>query len=214
MNDAITVLVVDDHPIFRTGVVHGLGGEPGISVVGEADSGEAALRLARDILPDVVLLDLSMPGWDGLATAGRIATACPATAIVMLTASEDHDRLLAAFKAGARGYVLKGVSAQELARVIRSVVAGEACVSPSLAAEMLALLTRAKAPDPLQELTGRERDILALIGQGLTNRAIGERLGLTEKTIKHYVTNILQKLQVRSRVEAALVASRREGVPR
>ena len=214
MNDAITVLVVDDHPIFRTGVVHGLGGEPGISVVGEADSGEAALRLARDILPDVVLLDLSMPGWDGLATAGRIATACPATAIVMLTASEDHDRLLAAFKAGARGYVLKGVSAQELARVIRSVVAGEACVSPSLAAEMLALLTRAKAPDPLQELTGRERDILALIGQGLTNRAIGERLGLTEKTIKHYVTNILQKLQVRSRVEDALVASRREGVPR
>jgi DNA-binding NarL/FixJ family response regulator len=214
MNDAITVLVVDDHPIFRTGVVHGLGGEPGIAVVGEADSGEAALRLARDILPDVVLLDLSMPGWDGLATAGRIATACPATAIVMLTASEDHDRLLAAFKAGARGYVLKGVSAQELARVIRSVVAGEACVSPSLAAEMLALLTRAKAPDPLQELTGRERDILALIGQGLTNRAIGERLGLTEKTIKHYVTNILQKLQVRSRVEAALVASRREGVPR
>ena len=214
MNDAITVLVVDDHPIFRTGVVHGLGGEPGIAVVGEADSGEAALRLARDILPDIVLLDLSMPGWDGLATAGRIATACPATAIVMLTASEDHDRLLAAFKAGARGYVLKGVSAQELARVIRSVVAGEACVSPSLAAEMLALLTRAKAPDPLQELTGRERDILALIGQGLTNRAIGERLGLTEKTIKHYVTNILQKLQVRSRVEAALVASRREGVPR
>ena len=214
MNDAITVLVVDDHPIFRTGVVHGLGREPGIAVVGEADSGEAALRLARDILPDVVLLDLSMPGWDGLATARRIATACPATAIVMLTASEDHDRLLAAFKAGARGYVLKGVSAQELARVIRSVVAGEACVSPSLAAEMLALLTRAKAPDPLQELTGRERDILALIGQGLTNRAIGERLGLTEKTIKHYVTNILQKLQVRSRVEAALVASRREGVPR
>ena len=191
MNDAITVLVVDAHPIFRPGVVHGLGGEPGIAVGGEADSGEAALRLARDILPDVVLLDLSMPGWDGLATAGRIATACPATAIVMLTASEDHDRLLAAFKAGARGYVLKGVSAQELARVIRSVVAGEACVSPSLAAEMLALLTRAKAPDPLQELTGRERDILALIGQGLTNRAIGERLGLTEKTIKHYVTNIL-----------------------
>lgn len=213
MSDAITVVVVDDHPIFRSGVVHGLGSEPGMTVVGEADSGEAALRLARDLLPDVVLLDVSMPGWSGLATAERIATACPATAIVMLTASEDEDRLLAAFKAGARAYVLKGVSVQELAGVIRGVVAGEVSVSPSLAGEMLALLTRAKAPDPLQELTERERDILAHIGRGLTNRAIGERLGLTEKTIKHYVTNILQKLQVRSRVEAALLASRHLGGP-
>lgn len=214
MNDAITVVVADDHPIFRAGVVHGLAGEPGIAVVGEAESGEAALALALERMPDVVLLDVSMPGWDGLATAERIATACPAAAIVMLTASEDQDRLLAAFKAGARGYVLKGVSVQELARVIRGAVAGESYVSPSLAAEMLALLTRGKAPDPLQELTDREREILALIGTGLTNRAIGDRLGLSEKTIKHYVTNILQKLQVRSRVEAALFASKHLGTPR
>ncbi|GMU70637.1 MAG: response regulator transcription factor [Burkholderiales bacterium] len=209
MPDAISVLVVDDHPIFRSGVVHGLAGEPGIAVVGAADSGEAALRMARELLPDVVLLDVSMPGWDGLATAERIATACPATAILMLTASEDQDRLLAAFKAGARGYVLKGVSVGELAQAIRGAVAGEVVVSPPLASEMLALLTRGRAPDPLQELTERERDILALIGRGLTNRAIGERLGLTEKTIKHHVTNILQKLQVRSRVEAALIAAKR-----
>lgn len=214
MNDAITVVVADDHPIFRAGVVHGLAGEPGIAVVGEAESGEAALALALERMPDVVLLDVSMPGRDGLATAERIATACPAAAIVMLTASEDQDRLLAAFKAGARGYVLKGVSVQELARVIRGAVAGESYVSPSLAAEMLALLTRGKAPDPLQELTDREREILALIGTGLTNRAIGDRLGLSEKTIKHYVTNILQKLQVRSRVEAALFASKHLGTPR
>jgi DNA-binding NarL/FixJ family response regulator len=214
MNDAIAVQVVDDHPIFRTGVVHALRAEPGFAVVGEAASGEEALRLARELLPDVVLLDVSMPGWDGLVTAERIATACPATVIIMLTASEDQDKLLAAFTAGARGYVLKGVSVQELARVIRGAMAGEVYVSPSLAAEMLVMLTRGKAPDPLQELTDRERDILGLIGTGLTNRAIGERLGLTEKTIKHYVTNILQKLQVRSRVEAALLASRHLGAHR
>ena len=182
--------------------------EPTITLVGEASSGEEALRLARERLPDVVLLDVSMPGWDGIVTAERIATACPASAIVMLTASEEQDKLLGALKAGARGYVLKGVVVSELVRVIRGVVAGEVYVSPSLASEMLVLLTRGTAPDPLQELTEREREILALIGKGLTNRTIGERLGLTEKTIKHYVTNILQKLQVRSRVEAALVAAR------
>jgi two-component system nitrate/nitrite response regulator NarL len=208
MGESIGVLVVDDHPLFRNGVVHALGGEPGIEVIGEAASGEEALRLAQELLPDIVLLDVSMPGWDGLVTAERIATACPATAIVMLSASDDQDKLLQAFKAGARGYVLKGVSVQELARVIRGAVAGEVQVSPSLAAEMLVALTRAHAPDPLQELTEREREILGLIGTGLTNRAIGERLALSEKTIKHYVTNILQKLQVRSRVEAALFASR------
>jgi DNA-binding NarL/FixJ family response regulator len=214
MPEAVAVLVADDHPIFRAGVVHALAREPGVAVVGEAASGEEALCLARELLPDVVLLDVSMPGWDGLVTAERIATACPATAIIMLTASEDHDKLLAAFKAGARGYVLKGVSAPELVRVIRGAMDGEVYVSPPLAAEMLVMLTRGAAPDPLQELTDRERDILGLIGKGLTNRAIGERLGLSEKTIKHYVTNILQKLQVRSRVEAALIASRSLGTPR
>jgi two-component system nitrate/nitrite response regulator NarL len=210
MHDTINVLVVDDHPLFREGVVHSLAAEPGISVIAAAASGMEALALAQELLPDVVLLDISMPGWDGLVTAERIATACPATAIVMLTVSEEHDKLLAAFKAGARAYLLKGVSASELACAIRSAAAGDAYVSPSLASEMLVSLTRARAADPLQELTAREREILGLIGRGLTNREIGEQLSLAEKTIKHYVTNILQKLQVRSRVEAALYASRRE----
>ena len=208
MNDLIDILVVDDHPLFRQGVVHSLEMDPGFKVVGETASGEVALGLARSLLPDVVLLDVSMPGWNGIVTAEKIAMACPATAIVMLTGSDDKDKLLAAFKAGARGYVLKGVSARELAEVVRSAVAGEVYVSSSIAAEMLVSLTQGKAPDPLQELTPREREILALIGTGLTNREIGERIFLSEKTIKHYVTNILQKLQVRSRVEAALVANR------
>jgi DNA-binding NarL/FixJ family response regulator len=209
MSEPIEVLVVDDHPLFRQGVVHSLGNEPGFMVVGEAASGEEALKFAQELLPDIVLLDISMPGWNGLMAAERIATACPASVIVMLTASEDPDRLLAAFKAGARGYVLKGVSVQELARVVRAAAAGDVYVSPSLASEMLVSLTRERALDPLQELTPREREILGLIGTGLTNREIGQRLSLSEKTIKHYVTNILQKLQVRSRVEAALYASRR-----
>jgi two-component system, NarL family, nitrate/nitrite response regulator NarL len=209
MTEAIRVLVVDDHPLFRQGVVQALGAEQDLKIVGEAASGEEALKLACALLPDVVLLDISMPGWGGLITAEKITTACPATVIVMLTVSEDKDKLLAAFKAGARAYVLKGVAARELANVLRTALAGEVYVSPSLASEMLVSLTRGQAPDPLQELTDREREILSLIGTGLTNREIGERIFLSEKTIKHYVTNILQKLQVRSRVEAALLAAQR-----
>jgi two-component system, NarL family, nitrate/nitrite response regulator NarL len=209
MTEAIRVLVVDDHPLFRQGVVQALGAEQDLKIVGEAASGEEALKLACALLPDVVLLDISMPGWGGLITAEKITTACPATVIVMLTVSEDKDKLLAAFKAGARAYVLKGVAARELANALRTALAGEVYVSPSLASEMLVSLTRGKAPDPLQELTDREREILSLIGTGLTNREIGERIFLSEKTIKHYVTNILQKLQVRSRVEAALLAAQR-----
>ena len=208
MSDPISLLVVDDHPLFRQGVVAALGKEPDLRVVGETASGEEALALAHKLLPDVVLLDISMPGWNGIVTAEKIAMACPATAIVMLTMSEEKDKLLAALKAGARGYVLKGVGPKELAQVVRSAAAGEVYVPPSIAAEMLVSLTRAPAPDPLQELTELEREILGLIGEGLTNREIGERIFLSEKTIKHYVTNILQKLQVRSRVEAALLASR------
>lgn len=214
MSDRITIVVVDDHPLFRQGVVAALQQEPDFQVVGETDSGEQALQLARTLMPQVMLLDVSMTGWNGITTAEKVSIACPATAIVMLTVSDDKDRLLAAFKAGARAYVLKGVSAQELARVVRAAAAGEVYVSQSLAGEMLVSLTQGKAPDPLQELTSREREILALIGNGFTNRQIGEKIFLSEQTIKHYVTNILQKLQVRSRVEAALLANRHSSASR
>lgn len=213
MNEPIRVLVADDHPLFREGVVHRLAAEPDMNVVAQAESGEEALQLARDLLPDIVLLDITMPGWDGLTTAAKIATACPATKIVMLTVVEDEDTLLAAFKAGARGYVLKGVSARELASVVRATAHGEVYVSPSLAAGMLMALTRGRPADPLEELTARELEILQLVGQGLTNRKIADQLHLSDKTIKHYITNILQKLQVRTRVEAALVAARRSSKP-
>ena len=208
MSEPIRILVVDDHPLFREGVIHSLAPESDLAVVGQAASGEEALRLARDLLPDVVLLDVTMPGWSGLLTAEKLATACPATKVVMLTVVDDEDKLLAAFAAGARGYVLKGVSARELADVVRGVDRGEVYVSPSLAAGILVALTHGRPADPLGELTDKERDILKLVGEGLTNREIGERIHLSEKTIKHYITNILQKLQVRSRVQAALLAAR------
>jgi DNA-binding NarL/FixJ family response regulator len=209
MADPVRVLVADDHPLFREGVVHSLSSEPDLAVIGQAASGEEALRLARDLLPDIVLLDIDMPGLDGLMTAEKITAACPAVKIVMLTVFENEDKMLAAFKAGARGYVLKGVSARELANVVRAAAQGEVYVSPSLAAEILIALTRSHPVDPLEELTEKELEILKLVGRGLTNREIGQKLHLAEKTIKHYITNILQKLQVRNRVEAALLAARR-----
>ncbi len=210
MTDTIRVAVADDHPMFRAGVVTSLREEEGIEVVGDAADGSAALDLARAELPDVMVLDINMPG-GGLETARRIAVACPATRIVMLTVSEDEDDLLAAMKAGASGYVLKGAGASELAGVIRSVNAGEVYVAPALAWGMLREM-RTPRTSPYDELTEREREVLELVAEGLSNHEVGERLGLAEKTIKHYMTNILGKLQVRSRVEAALLVAR-EGPP-
>jgi two-component system nitrate/nitrite response regulator NarL len=210
MTDPIRVAVADDHPMFRAGVVMSLREEEGIEVVGDAADGAAALALATIELPDVMLLDINMPG-GGLEAARRIAVVCPATRIVMLTVSEDEDDLLAAMKAGASGYVLKGAGASELAAVIRSVHAGEVYVAPALAWSMLREM-RVPRTSPYDELTEREREVLELVAEGLSNQEVGERLGLAEKTIKHYMTNILGKLQVRSRVEAALLVAR-EGSP-
>lgn len=196
--------------MFRAGVVASLREEAGIEIVGEASDAGAALALAVAELPDVIILDIAMPG-SGLEAARRIAAACPATRIVMLTVSEDEDDLLAAVKAGASGYVLKGAGGSELVGVIRSVHAGEVYVAPALAWGMLREL-RTPRTSPYDELTEREREVLELVAQGLSNAEVGERLGLAEKTIKHYMTNILGKLQVRSRVEAALLVAR-EGAP-
>jgi len=208
MGDAIRILVADDHPLFREGVIYSLASEADLAVIGQASSGEEALRLAAELLPDVTLLDIGMPGWGGLLTLEKLTAVCPATKVVMVTVYDDEDHLLAAFKAGARGYVLKGVPARDLANIVRSVAAGEPYVSPALAAGMLRELTRTRAHDPLSELSDREREVLSLVAQGLTNREIGERIHIAEKTVKHHMTNILGKLSVRSRVEAALIATR------
>jgi len=212
MSDKIQIVLVDDHPLFRAGVAYTLTAEPDMEVVGQGASAAEAVQLAQELLPDLILLDLNMPG-SGLQAAQTITATCPVTRIVMLTVSEEEEDLLASLKAGARGYILKGVPARELTRILRAVCAGESYVTPTLAASLLREMTGVApgarpAVDPLNELTDRERQILEGVATGLSNKEIGLRLHLTEKTVKHYMTNILQKLQVRNRVEAALIARR------
>lgn len=210
MSDTVRILVADDHPLFREGVVNTLSAEADFEVVSEADTGEAAVEMTVEHLPDIAILDLTMPGDGGIAATGRIAAQCPTTAVIVLTVSEDSDDLLQALKAGARGYVVKGVSGHGLVHAVRSVASGEVYVSPALASGILGEMTRGDPVDPFDELTPREREVLELVADGLTNREIGERLYLAEKTVKHHMTSVLQKLHVRSRVEAALLAQRRE----
>lgn len=210
MPSPIRILIADDHPLFREGVAHSLGADPDLKVIAEASSAEEAVDLAQRLSPDLVMLDITMPRMGGIAAAARIAAGQTGTRIMMLTVSEDHDNLFAALKAGAHGYVLKGVSASELRTAVRRIAGGDAYITPELAAELVFEFSRPRASDPLCELTPREIGVLDLISRGLTNREIGEQLHLAEKTVKHYVTVVLQKLHVRSRTEAALVAVKRD----
>jgi two-component system, NarL family, nitrate/nitrite response regulator NarL len=206
----IRVVIVDDHTLFRDGLATIMAAETDFEVVGQGGSAADAIRLARALLPDIILLDIDMPG-SGIAAARDIANDCPVTKIVILTSSEDDDHLSAALKAGTRAYILKGVPARELLRILRAVDAGESYVPPALAASLLVeMLDPAhKAPEkPIDELTERERQILEGLAAGSSNKEIGQKLFLAEKTVKHYITNILQKLQVRNRVEAALLAQK------
>jgi DNA-binding NarL/FixJ family response regulator len=209
MPNKIRTVMVDDHPMFREGVVRTLAVEPDFEIVGEGVDADDAAKLARELLPDVILLDLSMPG-GGIEAARRISAACPIVKIVVLTVSEHDDDVVAALQAGARGYVLKGIGGDDLVNIVRSVNQGESYVSPDLAARLLVEMQNGNgnrsSRDPLSELTVREEQILKHVSRGLSNKEIGRELGIQEKTVKHYMTNVLQKLQVRNRVEAALMA--------
>lgn len=209
MPESLRILLADDHPLLREGVAHALEAEPGWQVIAQADRGEQAVQQARQLRPDVALVDISMPGMGGISAISQIAAACPTTRIIVLTASALADELLAALKAGAHGYVLKGVSSMELRAAVRRVARGDSYVPQTLAAHLLVEFTRARAEPTADALTAREAEVLALLAQGLTNREIGMQLQLAEKTVKHHVTQILGKLHVRSRTEAALVAQRR-----
>ena len=212
MSDKIHIVIADDHTLFREGLAGIISGTEDFEVVGQAGTTQEAVQLARDLLPDIILLDIDMPG-GGLEAARLVAEELPVTRIVVLTSSEEDDHLISALKIGARAYILKGVAARELLRILRAVAAGESYVPPMLAASLLLEMREAgsqqKQPaSPLDELTPRERQILEGLAAGLSNKEIGEQLFLSEKTVKHYMTNILQKLQVRNRVEAALLAQK------
>jgi DNA-binding NarL/FixJ family response regulator len=213
MGERIRVVVVDDHPLWRQGVVSTLAAQPDFEIVAEGESAAEAVSLVGALLPDVVILDVNMPG-GGINAANAIDETYPVVKIVMLTVSEDVDVVMEAFKAHARGYVLKGVSSVELVRIVRAVCAGESYITPPFAVGLLTDFrerTERRTADefgPLGELTKREGEILERLSEGLSNKQIAAELHLSEKTVKHYMTNILKKLRVHNRVEAALLAQK------
>jgi DNA-binding NarL/FixJ family response regulator len=216
MTEQLQIAIIDDHPLFRSGVADALRRHGGFDIVAEGGSADEAIAIAGLKLPDVILLDVSMPG-GGLRAVREIARSFPVVNVVMLTVSEAEDDVTDALRAGARGYILKGVAARELISILRAVAAGDVYVTPSLAATLLFELTGASsgktAGSLLDDLTDRERQILEKVAAGDSNKEIAAALQLSEKTVKHHMTNILQKLQVRNRVEAALMArgDRRSG---
>ena len=211
--NVVRVLIADDHPVFRFGLRALLQGEPDMEVVGEATTGHEAVEMALALHPDVILMDLNMPELNGIEAIRRIRAAAPAIAILVITMFDD-DTVFAAMRAGARGYLLKGAAARETLRAVRAVAHGEAIFSPTIADRIIhyfAHVPRQSSSTAFPELTDREREVLNLIARGLTNRAIAERLVLSEKTVRNHVSNIFSKLQVADRAEA-IVRAREAGL--
>jgi DNA-binding NarL/FixJ family response regulator len=209
----IRVLIADDHPVFRFGLRALLDTEACTEVVGEARSGQEAVALAASLEPDVVLMDINMPELNGIEATRRIVADRPGTAVLIITMFDD-DRVFAAMRAGARGYLLKGAEGEETLRAIRAVAGGEAIFSPN-AAERLIKFFAAAPQDAVApafpDLTPRELEILSLLAQGLSNSAIAERLVLSPKTVRNQVSTVFSKLQVASRAEA-IVRAREAGL--
>lgn len=203
----ITIAVVDDHPLFREGVSRSLSEVEGFEIVAEGDCADEALQIVETVCPDVLLMDISMPG-NGLEAIAGVLDIYRETKIVMLTVSEANDDIATALRLGAHGYVLKGIGSRALADVIRTVAAGENYLSPSLSARLIAGLSKAEETGPKQdmlaELTDREREVLELVASGMSNKRVAIELDLHEKTVKHHMTRILAKLKVTNRTEAAL----------
>lgn len=215
MAEPISVLLVDDHSMVREGVRAFLLTQTDILVVGEAGSGEEAIKLAEQHVPDVILMDLIMPGMDGVEATRRVKQVSPRTQVVVLTSYHEDEHIFPALKAGALSYVLKDVSAGELASAIRKAAVGEAVLHPRVAARVIQELQgrRADALNPFMELSERELDVLKLIAGGMSNAGIAAKLVLSEKTIKGHVSNILNKLHLVDRTQAAVYAWR-EGIVR
>jgi DNA-binding NarL/FixJ family response regulator len=208
MTEFIRIAIIDDHPLFREGVTRSLSEIGGFEMVGEGATAQDAERLASTVRPDILLLDISMPG-GGLAAVAGILAGHPAQKIVMLTVSEANADVTTALNAGVRGYVLKGIGSRALADILRNVAAGESYLSPTLSARLLSDLQSQKptngVADRLRQLTERQTEILRLVAEGLSNKEVALRLELQEKTVKHHMTGVLSKLNVRNRTEAALM---------
>ena len=206
----ISVLLVDDHTLFRQGLASVLKDRPNYQVVGHAANGLEAIDLARQLMPDLILMDVHMPVLDGLEATRQIKREMPDVRIVMLTMSEDDQNLFEAIKSGAQGYLLKNTAADELFRFMEGVLEGEASVSGVMAAKMLGEFRKPKTASPEatgnEQLTDREREVLNHVAEGLSNREIAANLQISENTIKKHLRNILAKLQLENRVQAALYA--------
>ena len=215
MSDTISVLLVDDHSMVRQGVRAFLVTQPDITVVGEAGSGDEAVKLAGQHVPDVILMDLIMPNMDGVEATRRVKQVSPRSQIVVLTSYHEDEHIFPALKAGALSYILKDVSALELADAVRKAAAGEAVLHPRVAARVIKELQgrREDASNPFTELSERELEVLKLIADGMSNGEIVAKLVLSEKTVKGHVSNILSKLQLADRTQAAVYAWR-QGVVR
>jgi NarL family two-component system response regulator LiaR len=202
------VVIVDDHPVVRQGLRTFLAVQEGIAVVGEAGDGAEALATVRSLAPDVVLLDLVMPGIDGVAAIARLTEESPDARVLVLTSFADDDKLLAAVQAGAAGYLLKDVAPAELAEAVRAVARGEAALSSRPAARLLREYAQGGSGASPVALTGREREVLTLVGRGLANKQIARELSIAEKTVKTHVSHVLSKLGLADRTQAALYAVR------
>ena len=208
--DPIRILLVDDHAHFRAGLRSLLSTAPDLLVCGEAASGEEAIAVVAASHPDVVLLDLTMPGMGGVAATERLVAASPHARVLVLSMTDDDDSVFAALRAGARGYLLKGAGRAEILRAVRAVADGEAIFGPSVATRLAAFFAappEAAAP-PFPELTARELEVLELVAKHLPNPQIAARLGLSAKTVRNHVSNIFAKLQVADRATAAELAQR------
>lgn len=215
--EPIRVLIADDHPVYREGLARLLGELGDFEVVGAASDGEAAVTLAEELAPDVILMDLRMPRLDGIEATRRIAAASPHIGIVVLSMFDEDELVFAAVRAGARGYVLKDADDEQIAAVARGIARGEAIFGPGTAQRLLDLLGHAPptaAPNPAEQfpqLTAREREVLELVARGRRNTEIAEALFLSERTVRNYVSNILTKLQVADRAQA-IAAARDAGI--
>lgn len=209
-----TILIVDDHILFREGIANIINRWDDFQVIGEASNGQEALEKAHQLLPDVVLMDISMPVMDGIQATIRIKREIPSVKIVILTMSEENDDLFAAIKNGATGYILKDTPSKRLHDQLRGLMRDESPISGVMASKILQEFTAPTSPEiktgvTIDTLTARELEILELITKGLTNQEIASKLFLSENTIKKYISNILNKLQVNNRVEAAMLAMRK-----